>query len=282
MQEAYLKASNSEEDDFFGTRVSLSGDRLAVVAQGEDSCADGVDPSGGQADNGCKNAGAVYLFEWDAATEAWAQTAYLKASNSERFDYFGSAASLVGDWLAVGAQGESSCADGVDPSGGQANNGCSSAGAVYLFERDAATEAWVQTAYFKANDSKRSSAFGDAVSLVGDRLAVGAQNDYGCTVGVDAIDTGGGQASNTCIYAGAVYLFVRDAATGAWSQQAYFKATNSEADDAFGASVSLWGDRMVVGAWGESSCADGVDPPGGQADNGCSSAGATYLFRLAP
>lgn len=58
--EGYLKASNSEGSDGFGSSVSLSGDRLAVGAPGEDSCADGV--GGDQMNNGCEGAGAAYLL----------------------------------------------------------------------------------------------------------------------------------------------------------------------------------------------------------------------------
>ena len=58
--EGYLKASNSEGYDLFGSSVSLSGDRLAVSARQEDSCADGM--GGDQTDDGCNDAGAVYLM----------------------------------------------------------------------------------------------------------------------------------------------------------------------------------------------------------------------------
>ena len=130
--DGYLKASNSEADEFFGVSVSLHGDRLTVGAPHEDSCADGVDPAGGQADNGCTSAGAAYLFERDAQTGVWSQRAYLKASNSEKDDFFGGSVSLHGERLAVGAWGEDSCADGFDPVDGQADNGCAAGGAVYL------------------------------------------------------------------------------------------------------------------------------------------------------
>ena len=196
---------------------------------------------------------------------------YLKASNSEKGDGFGGRVSLWGDRLAVGAQGESSCADGVDPPGGQTNKGCKSAGAVYLFRRDMTTGAWVQEAYLKASNSGEGDYFGSAVSLVGDRLAVGADGEASCA---DGIDPPGGQANNECNFAGAVYLFERNAATGAWAQTAYLKASNSEARVEFGRDVSLEGDRLAVGATRERSCADGVNPPGGQTNNGCDDAGA--------
>jgi trimeric autotransporter adhesin len=61
-QQAYVKASNTGANDWFGVRVALSGsgDTLAVSAQSEASRATGV--GGDQADNSASQSGAVYLF----------------------------------------------------------------------------------------------------------------------------------------------------------------------------------------------------------------------------
>ena len=261
---SYLKASNSDELDRFGQSVSLSGDRLAVGAPGEGSCADGV--GGDQGDSACRGAGAVYVFERSAAG-AWSQFAYLKASNSTDDDSFGSAVSLRGARLAVGAESESSCADGV---GGDQNDGaCAQAGAVYLFERSP-DGVWSQSAYLKASNSGPGDFFGRTISLSDNRLAVGASREDSCADGA-----GGDQSDDACRNAGAVYVFDRSV-SGAWSQPIYLKASNSEASDEFGRSISLSGDRLAVGANGEESCADGSG--GDQADNACPSAGAVYLF----
>jgi len=58
----YIKASNSEATDTFGTTASLSADGtlLAVGAPREDSNATGV--GGNQADNTAPDAGAVYVY----------------------------------------------------------------------------------------------------------------------------------------------------------------------------------------------------------------------------
>ncbi len=275
-QTAYIKASNTNRLDQFGYSVSLSGDRLAVGAFNETSCADGVDPAGGQSDNSCRLAGAAYIFDLDAATNTWVQSAYVKASNSESEDWF-SIVSLSGDRLAVGAYRENSCADGVDPDGGQLDNACDSAGATYIFERDAATDTWSQTSYLKASNSDSGDLFGISLSLDGDRLAVGAQAEDSCADGVNAT----GQADNSCARAGAVYLFEFNSATSNWAQIAYIKASNPDPTDNFGRTVSLSGDRLAVGASGEDSCSNGVNPPNGEADNNCGFfAGAAYVFEL--
>jgi FG-GAP repeat protein len=59
------------------------------------------------------------------------------------------------------------------------------------------------------------------------------------------------------------------------AQQAYLKASNT-GPDAFGGSVAVSGDTVVVGASGEESSATGVN--GNQADNSAPGAGAAYVF----
>jgi hypothetical protein len=61
-QQAYIKASNTDANDFFGGALSLSGDgsTLAVGASGESSGATGI--GGNQASNSAWSAGAVYVF----------------------------------------------------------------------------------------------------------------------------------------------------------------------------------------------------------------------------
>ena len=71
-------------------------------------------------------------------------------------------------------------------------------------------------------------------------------------------------------------MFNRDGST--WSQQAYIKASNAEANDSFGDAVSLSGDgdTLAVGASGEDSEVTGIG--GYQGDNSASEAGAVYLY----
>jgi hypothetical protein len=59
---AYVKASNTEEFDEFGSGIALSRDGalLAVGAKFEDSAAKGS--NGDQSDNGALDSGAVYVF----------------------------------------------------------------------------------------------------------------------------------------------------------------------------------------------------------------------------
>jgi len=75
----------------------------------------------------------VYLFTHDGS--AWTQSAYVKGSNTEAFDEFGSAIALNGDGtlMAIGARGEDSGAMGLDAD--QDDNSAFESGAVYVFRR---------------------------------------------------------------------------------------------------------------------------------------------------
>ncbi len=59
-QEAYVKASNTGADDFFGWSVAMSGNTLVVGALSEFSAATGV--NGDQTDDTAPRSGAVYIF----------------------------------------------------------------------------------------------------------------------------------------------------------------------------------------------------------------------------
>ncbi len=60
------------------------------------------------------------------------------------------------------------------------------------------------------------------------------------------------------------------------AQQAYLKASNTEATDYFGRSVAISGETVVVGAPDEDSSATGVN--GDQSNNGTNYSGAAYVF----
>jgi trimeric autotransporter adhesin len=263
-QEAYLKASNTGAEDYFGRSVALSGDTLAVGATGESSAAKGVD--GDQDDDSTISSGAVYVFRRTGTT--WQQEAYLKASNTEARDGFGLTVALAGDSLAVGASDEDSAARGVN--GDQDDNSLTRSGAVYVFRR--AGTAWRQEAYLKASNTGVLDRFGASMALAGDTLAVGAPGEASAAQGVD-----GNQSGNQAPDSGAVYVFRRT--DTAWQQEAYIKASNTGASDELGTSVALSGDTLAVGARFEDSAAQGVG--GNQDDDGVENSGAVYVFRRA-
>lgn len=259
VQQAYLKASNTERNDLFGSTVAIDGDTIAVAANGEDSGSPGV--NGNQADNSVMASGAVYVFERDDSGQ-WSQSAYIKSSNPGFVDAFGRSISIDDDTLAVGADGEASDANGVG--GNQLDDSAPSAGAAYIYRRDPVL-IWSQQAYLKSSHSDAEDHFGGSLELSGDRLIVGA-------VGEDAA-VGAGPDNNDAADTGAAFVFERGA--GGWSQSAYLKAANGDPGDAFGV-VSIRGGLAIVGATGESSAS--TVPNQGEDDNSAPQSGAAYVF----
>ena len=268
--QAYVKASNPDGGDNFGISVSLSadGNTLAVGASGEDSSAFGS--NGDQASNALVNSGAVYVFQRSAGT--WSQGTYLKASNSQPQARFGGAVALSGDGstLVVGAPDESGNAIGVN--GVPADFNATGSGAAYVYRRTQTS--WIVQAYLKSNQADNGDNFGTAVAISndGNRVAVGAPFEDGAATGV------GGAVNNLALDSGAVFLFVRNG--NAWSNEAYVKASNTSAGDAFGFGLALSGDgaTLVAGAPVEDSRAVGIN--GDEADESIQDSGAAYAFGL--
>jgi hypothetical protein len=260
-QQAYLKASNTGAGDYFGISVSISGDTIVVGAYLEDSNAVGV--NGDQSNDDARESGAAYVFV--RVGNSWTQQAYLKASNTEASDNFGCPVSISGDTIVVGAIGEDSNAKGAnrDPN----NNGAFQSGAAYVFVRNG--NSWTQQAYLKASNTEAEDQFGYAVSISGNTIVVSSYGESSNAIGVN-----GNQDDNSAIQSGAAYVFVRDGTT--WAQQAYLKASNTEAYDIFGSAVSISGDTIVVGAFWEASNATGVN--GDQNNNDAFRSGAAYVF----
>jgi hypothetical protein len=90
--------------------------------------------------------------------------------------------------------------------------------------------------------------FGSSVSRSGDLAIVGAERD----------DENGALA-------GSAYIFRLDSETGTWTEEAKLLASDGEADDRFGTSVSISGEIAIVGAFGDS--------------DGGTWAGAAYVYR---
>ena len=267
-QQAYLKASNTDAGDLFGISVAISGDTVVVGAPFEASDATGV--NGNQDNNNAQQAGAAYVFVRNGTT--WSQQAYLKASNTDPGDEFGISVAVSGDTVVVGAHYERSVARGVN--GDQTDNSACQAGAAYVFLRSGT--AWSQQAYLKASNTVAKSScgmvnaqFGSSVAVSGETVVVGALAEDSNATGIN-----GDEDDHSAFGAGAAYVFVRNGTT--WSQQAYVKASNTDAGDAFGWSVAVSGDTVVVGTYVESSNATGVN--GDQDDNSAPLAGAAYVF----
>ena len=247
-QQAYLKASNTGANDNFGWSVALDGDTAVIGSEEEGSAATGVDnTSPGQADDSASGSGAVYVFVRTGSS--WAQQAYVKASNTDAGDEFGSAVAVAGNTLAVGAQLESSAATGVNSTNpGQSDNTAPKSGAAYIFVRSGPT--WTQQAYVKASNNQQITYFGSSIAISNDTVVVG--------------EPGGDSA----------FVFVRSGST--WSQQA---SLNASLSGFFGFSVAISDDALIVGAPYDESAASGVNAPNpAPTTNTVYRSGAAYLY----
>jgi hypothetical protein len=124
-------------------------------------------------------------------------------------------------------------------------------------------------AYLKASNTGGGDGFGLSVAISGDTLVVGA-------IGEDSNATGinGDQSNNSTLDSGAVYVFIHNGTV--WNQQAYIKASNTGGGDAFGRSVTVSGNTLVVGAPLEDSNATGIN--GDQDNFFANDSGAVYVF----
>ncbi len=259
-QQAYLKPGVISSDGF-GTAVTAAGDTVVVGSAGESSNATGI--NGDENNDLALTSGAAYVFVRSGST--WTRQAFIKASNTNDGDRFGSAIAMSGDTLVVGAHQERSNATGVN--GNQTNNSMFGAGAAYVFVRNGTT--WTQEAYLKASNTAPGQGFGNTVAISGDTIVIGAVGETSNATGVN-----GNQADNSASQAGAAYVFVRNGTT--WTQEAYLKASNTFPGLQFGGSVAVSGDTIVVGGRFDTSNATGIN--GSQSDAGLYAAGAAYVF----
>ncbi|MGJ4733010.1 FG-GAP repeat protein [Leptospira levettii] len=272
--QAYLKASNADANDGFGYSVDISGDTIVVGAAGESSNQTTItNGNSASADNSATSSGVAYVFQRTGST--WAQEAYLKAPNTETTDFFGTAVAIDGNTILVSAiQEDSNQITITNGPTASIDNSASSSGAVYVFQRTGST--WVQQAYIKPPNAEANDQFGISLSISGDTIVVGAFNEASnqttITNGTSA------SANNSAAFAGAAYVFQRSGTS--WAQQAYLKASNIEANDRFGTSVSISGDTIVVGSGFEDSNQTTItNGATASTDNTASASGAAYVYR---
>jgi len=276
VQEAYIKAGNSDNDSKFGYSVSLDGETLVVGAPYEDSDLTTVTNATSVPDNVSFNtdSGAVYIYKRSGAT--WVQEAYIKAANSEAGDLFGWSVSIDNDTLVVGAYAEDSNQSTIsnDNSSASSDNSVVGSGAAYVYKRTGSS--WEQEAYIKAVNPTAEDNFGYSVSIDNDTIVVGAyledSNQTTVTNGTTASDNNDNSSS------GAVYVYKRTGSS--WAQDAYIKASNNNVDDKFGEVVFLDGNTIGVGVQLEDSNQTTItNGTSASSNNDNSSSGAVYVYR---
>ena len=195
----------------FGASVAIDGDRVLIGA-----------PADSQ--NGPRS-GAAYTYRRESA--GWTFEAKLRPDSARALDAFGKSVALDGARALIGAPWTRH--DDVD------------AGSAFIFERrgdlsgDLSRDlplgqrgsTWRQTAQLVGREGASGDMFGESVSLAGDLAAVGASR------------------ADTC-EAGAVYVYRESG--GSWAQERRLTAPDVQSEHLFGASVSIRGNVLLVGA----------------------------------
>lgn len=159
-QVAKIVASDGDDDDSFGSSVSIDGDTAGVGAPGDDD-----DGSG---------SGSAYVFYRDqGGADNWGQVAKLTAMDAAAGDSFGSAVSVSLNNIVVGAHGDD-------------DNG-SGSGSAYVFSRDkGSTDGWGQTGKLVASDGGTDDAFARSVAIDANTIIAGAPGDDDVASGAGA------------------------------------------------------------------------------------------------
>ncbi len=212
---------------------------------------------------------------------SWKQESYIKASNNDSGgDQFGNSVSISVDTLAVGAPRERSNQTSItNGTTSSSNNSVIYTGAVYVYKRSGTS--WVQEAYIKAVNSDTYDEF-SKVSISGDTLVVGVPFEDSNQTTITNGDSASSDNSNGLLSAssgsGAVYVYKRTGTT--WVQEAYIKASNNDADDGFGYSISISGDTLAVGAGAEDSNQTTItNGDNASSDNSNAGSGAVYVYK---
>jgi hypothetical protein len=154
-------------------------------------------------------------------------------------NFWGEACAVDGDWMVVGASGDSS----LKP---LRNHGVAT-----IEKRDPATGLFGHHQTLYASDYSSWDAFGSAVAIDGDVVAVASMwNQVG-----------------TVPAAGSVYLFRLDPVTGTYYEEQRVNAPTPQVSEYFGRSLALVGDVLLIGAMSTFESASSTAP------------GSAYVFR---
>jgi hypothetical protein len=219
-------ASISTRGDAFGYSVALSGNIAVIGASFDDS-------------SNHHDAGSVYIFERNDSG-VWQQKQKLTASDGGASyntvtvtyylipnwpiytntvsvsvfycgDNFGSAVSISGNVVSIGARGDDFYT-----------------GSVYVFERNE-SGVWSQRQKLMANDKAQSDYFGNKVAISGNLTVVGSYRDDNDR-GTDA---------------GAAYIYERDG-SGAWNQVQKLIPNDALASNSIGSAGAICGNMGLI------------------------------------
>ena len=282
---SFIKASNSEPGDLFGSAVSLYEGELVISAPGEDSIASGLHISTNsqvenlKLNNLAESSGAVYMYEFDESSNNWSEKYYIKpqANNISDSSYdkgFGSQLVLYKSKLLISAPLEDS------DNGDSSNSNQPDSGVVYIYS-SAVNNEWSYVSGLKAFNPGAGDKFGSSIAVNDDYFVVGAPfEDHKNRVitNIQNLETEEEEAfeDNTRTDSGAVYVYKHSVQNDIVLELVQIKATNSDAFDYFGSSVSIFNNKLFVGSIGEDGSGKGLNRD--MNTNDLEDSGAAYVF----
>ncbi len=244
-QIAELTAPDAEMGDYFGQSMAIDGGRLVVGSTG-----------------GENNPGSAYVFE--RGEDGWTYGATLSAGGIESDDRFGFAVGLAGDVAFVGAPGSdespgrtyvykrgedgrwteaaqlegSSTEDGsafgtaIVAEGGRVFVGAPGqnreAGGVYIFERDDASDDWIESILLEGRITEQGDRYGASLDFIEDELIVGVPQFAGRV--------------------GGAIVYREQPENGGWQGASLLLPFSTPNAPSFGSAVAISLDEVWVGA----------------------------------
>lgn len=217
-QQAKLKNINSTEASYIPIRtgpqwvnkeeyaksVAVYNDFMVIGSPGEDSSSRGID--GDEQDNSKLDSGAVYVYK--KIDNDWKKHAFIKASDSQEFDGFGSSVTIDNNIMIVGAL--------------KAGIG----GKVYVYEL--IDDIWFEKFIIEPEELNQGDFFGPSLSISNNIMVIGAK-----------------YADGAAIDSGIVYIYKLNDKN--FEQVAKIQNPNPHSRDYFGFSVDIFEKTLIIG-----------------------------------
>ena len=235
--------------------------------------------------------GGAFVFNRNANTGLWSQTAILSPEKEDMHDYkyFGNSISLFQTTAVIGAMGD--------------NDRGSASGAIYVYDYDSRYEYWTLSIKLTSEDAGQHDNFGFSTDIHKNVIVAGATGDdsmgtncgaayifykfygkwqeqakvvpYDCANDGNAFFFGASVSAYESTVAigayaghghwdsaGAAYIYYMG--SNGWALQKKLIAHDGMSGDKFGWDIALYKDTVVVGAWGE----QGKEEPEDKRDEG--------------